>query len=58
MDAEADSVAAGILELSNYLQSSGLDVKFAIVGYDVNGNISGAINFTDANTIQTYYSFG
>ena len=30
---EADSVAASIIEFATFLQSSGLDVKFAVVGF-------------------------
>ncbi|GAB4286204.1 MAG: hypothetical protein Kow0098_01090 [Ignavibacteriaceae bacterium] len=54
MSEEADSVAAGIIEFANFLQSSGLNVQFAIVGYDVNGDVSGAINFTNSLTIRDY----
>jgi hypothetical protein len=54
MNEESDSVAAGIIKFANFLQSSGLDVKFGIVGYDVFGSISGAINFTDAATLEAY----
>jgi hypothetical protein len=52
MGQEADSVAASIINFANFLQSSGLDVKFAVVGYD--GNVNGAINFTNANAISAY----
>lgn len=52
MGQEADSVAASIIEFANYLQSSGLDVKFAIVGYDSYPN--GGINFTNAQTLSAY----
>jgi hypothetical protein len=52
MGEESDSVAAGIIKFANFLQASGLDVKFGIVGYD--GTIEGAINFTDAATIDAY----
>ncbi len=54
MDQEADSVAASIIEFANYLQSSGLDVKFAVVGFSVSGDINGGINFTNAQTLNTY----
>ena len=40
MGNEADSVAASIIEFATFLQSSGLDVKFAIVGYD--GSVYGS----------------
>jgi hypothetical protein len=52
MGQESDSVAAGIVKFANFLQSSGLSVQFGIVGYW--GTISGAINFTDATTIEAY----
>ena len=52
MGQESDSVAAGIIKFANFLQASGLDVRFGIVGYW--GTISGAINFTDAATIENY----
>lgn len=52
MSEEADSVAAGIIEFANYLQASGLDVKFAVVGYD--GDVNGGINFTNAQTLSSY----
>ena len=52
MGNEADSVAASIIEFATFLQSSGLDVKFAIVGYD--SDVNGGINFTNAATISSY----
>ena len=52
MGEEADSVAASIIEFANFLQASGLDVKFAVVGYDSYPN--GGINFTNAQTISSY----
>jgi len=52
MGGEADSVAASIIEFANFLQTSGLDVKFAIVGYDY--GVNGGINFTTAQAISTY----
>lgn len=52
MSEEADSVAAGIIEFATYLQASGLDVKFAVVGYD--GDVNGGINFTNAQTLSSY----
>lgn len=52
MGDEADSVAASIIDFANYLQASGLDVKFAVVGYDSYPN--GGINFTNAQTLSAY----
>ncbi|MBN2571214.1 MAG: VWA domain-containing protein [Ignavibacteriales bacterium] len=54
MGAEADSIAAGITEFANYLTTSGLDVRFAIVGYDDGGDIVGGLNFTNASTLSNY----
>lgn len=60
MDDEADSVAASIIEFANFLQASGLDVKFAVVGFSVSGDINGGINFTTAQKLSTYlnHSYG
>ncbi len=60
MDQEADSVAASIIEFANFLQASGLDVKFAVVGFSVSGDINGGINFTTAQKLSTYlnHSYG
>ncbi|NNG26671.1 MAG: VWA domain-containing protein, partial [Ignavibacteriaceae bacterium] len=52
MGQESDSVAASIIEFANFLQASGLDAKFGIVGYS--SGIRGAINFTDAQSISAY----
>ena len=54
MSEEADAVARDIIAWSQSLQSSGLNVQFAIVGYDDSGNISGSIDFTDAETLSAY----
>ena len=54
MNAEADSVAASIIEFATYLQSIGLDVKFAVVGFSEYGDINGGINFTNAQTLSSY----
>lgn len=54
MGEEADSVAASIIEFANFLQASGLDVKFAVVGFSVSGDINGGINFTTAQKLSTY----
>lgn len=52
MGQEADSVALSIIAFANFLQSSGLDVKFAVVGYD--SDVNGGINFTTAQALSTY----
>lgn len=54
MGQEADSVAASIINFANFLQASGLDVKFAVVGFSVSGTINGGINFTNAQTLSNY----
>ncbi len=60
MGEEADSVANSIIEFANFLQASGLDVKFSIVGFSVSGDINGGINFTNAASISSFlnYSYG
>jgi len=52
MGEEADSIAASIIKFANTLQASGLDVKFACVGFY--GYVDGAINFTTAQALETY----
>lgn len=54
MGEEADSVAESIVEFATYLQQSGLDVKFSVVGFSVSGDINGGINFTNAQALSTY----
>ncbi len=54
MNEEADSVASSIIKFSQVLQSSGLNVRFAVVGYDVNGDVNGGVNFTNAQAIEKY----
>jgi hypothetical protein len=49
---EADSIASKIIAFSNYLQSSGLDIKVGCVGYA--GGVNGAQNLTDPTTLETY----
>ncbi len=53
MSEEADSVAASIVEFASFLQASGLDVKFAVVGYSY-GYVNGGINFTSSTAINSY----
>lgn len=53
MGQEADSVAASIIAFANFLQASGLDVKFAVVGYSY-GYVNGGINFANATSISNY----
>ena len=53
MGQEADSVAASIVAFASFLQASGLNVKFAVVGYSY-GYVNGGINFTSSAAISTY----
>jgi hypothetical protein len=52
MSEEADSIAMSIIAFANHLQASGLDVRFAVVGYD--GSVNGGINFSNSVTIENY----
>lgn len=54
MAEEADSVTNSIAAFTSLLAASGLDIVFGCVGYDVGGNISGAINFTTATNLRAY----
>jgi hypothetical protein len=56
MSEEADAVAKGIINWASMLTNKGLDVKFAVVGYDVNGAVSGALNLTTVSTLNSYLS--
>lgn len=52
MSEEADAVARDILNWSSMLSNKGLDVQYAVVGYD--GRITGAHNLCDANELSSY----
>ena len=52
MGEEADGIANKIVEFVNVVASSGADLRVAVVGYD--GHVTGAINFTDAASIDAY----
>ena len=54
MSEEANAVARDILSWAQLLASSGLNVRFACVGYSVSGTINGGIDFTDANGLSTF----
>ena len=54
MSEEADSVAKSIIDFATFLQASGLNVKFAVVGFSVSGDINGGINFTTAQALSAY----
>lgn len=52
MGQEADAIARDIVSWTQKLSNSGLDMRYGCVGYD--GNITGALNITDANTLSRY----
>lgn len=52
MSEEADAVARDILEWAEYLDKGGLDVQFAVAGYD--GGLTGARNFCSASELSSY----
>jgi len=55
MSQEADTVANQIVSWAQYLSSQGIDLQFGCVGYGYwSGEISGAINMTDVNTLNSY----
>ena len=54
MSQEADAIARDIISWSEILEQSKLSVCFACVSYDVWGDISGAINFTNAQILSEY----
>ena len=54
MGEEANTIANDIIAWAQKLQNAGLDVQFACVGYDINGYISGAIDFCDASRLSTW----
>lgn len=52
MSEEADAVARDILEWADYLDKGGLDVQFAVAGYD--GGLTGARNLCSAAELSNY----
>lgn len=52
MSEEADAIARDIISWADKLQRSGLDIRFASVGYD--GEINGACTFTSAARLSEY----
>ena len=52
MSQEADTIAARIVDLANYLAQQGLDARFGSVGYD--WGVNGALNLTDENSLSNY----
>ena len=54
MSEEANAVARDIISWSQTLVNSGLDVRFACVGYSVSGTINGGIDFTNGTGLATF----
>lgn len=54
MSEEADRLAKDIVAFSQTLSESGLDVQFGCVGYGDNGQVSGALDISDFETIYDY----
>ena len=54
MSEEADAIARDIISWANSLSSSNLNILYGCVGYDVNGEISGAIDMTSATRLSQY----
>lgn len=56
MSEEADSIASKIIAFSNYLQTSGMDVRVGCVGhgYDSDQKVYGALNLTNASSLSAY----
>lgn len=52
MSEEADSIASKIIAFSNFLQTSGLDIKVGCVGYAY--SVNGAYNLTDPASLASY----
>lgn len=54
MGEESNAIARDIISFANTLKDSHIDIRFACVGYD--GDINGALDFTDAETLNGYLS--
>lgn len=54
MSEEADAIATSIIEWVDELRMSGIDLRAGCVGYDVYGDISGAINMTTPQALYDY----
>lgn len=55
MSDEANAIARDITDWAQELSNSGLDVRFACVGYD--GRITGGIDFTDSQKLSTFLNY-
>ncbi|MFI3265053.1 MAG: hypothetical protein SNG38_04065 [Rikenellaceae bacterium] len=53
MSDESNGIAESIQEWANELNDAGIDAEFACVGYNDYGQISGAIDFTDVETVSS-----
>jgi hypothetical protein len=56
MEHQNDIIATNVIEFATFLVNSGLDVRFSVVGYV--GRVTGAINFTDLNSLSGYLTKG
>ena len=54
MSEEANAIATSIIEWVDELSLSGIDLRAGCVGYDVYGDISGAINMTTPQALYDY----
>ncbi|ACF13396.1 hypothetical protein Ctha_0931 [Chloroherpeton thalassium ATCC 35110] len=54
MSQEADSIASKIIAFVDYLSTQGLDLEVGVVGYDDDGDVSGALNLTTSSEMSTY----
>ncbi len=57
MSEEANAIARDIVDWVQKLVASNLDVCFGCVGYDVYGNINGAIDITDSESIIDFFDY-
>ncbi|MGN0221956.1 MAG: vWA domain-containing protein [Prevotella sp.] len=55
MSQEADAIARDIVDWSQKLSNSGLDVRYGCVGYD--GYINGALNITDVKNLDAFLNY-
>lgn len=58
MSEESDAVARDIVDWANSLANSNIDIQFGCVGYSVNGNVNGGIDFTDQNGLDDFLDYG
>lgn len=58
MGEESDAVARDIMEWANSLANSGINIRFGCVGYSVDGNINGGIDFTNQSGLSDFLNYG